>query len=212
MDLRHILSEQLEEFEILFRTKIAFYIGSRYGALGHLSRDNFESDEFHKAFLEDFEREKRQQSKSPVVRHHEEKYSGMMPIWAAVEVLSFGTISKLYSNMKPNDRAAIAKEFGVSEVFLRSWLRSFVEVRNICAHYGRLYNKVLRFPPRLFKDVSFSNPRVFSVLYILKRYIDPQNWISQMMKLKRSVLQHQSIELQKIGFPPNWENILSNDL
>lgn len=92
MDLRHILSEQLEEFEILFRTKIAYYIGLHYGPLGHLSRENFRSDEFHKQFVEDFEREKKQQSKSPVVKHHEEKYEGKMPIWAAVEVLSFGTI------------------------------------------------------------------------------------------------------------------------
>lgn len=114
--------------------------------------------------------------------------------------------------MKITDQAAIAKEFGVSEVFLRSWLRSFVEVRNICAHYGRLYNKVLRSPPRLFKNVTFSNERIFSVLYVLKRYIDPQNWVSQMLKLERSIAQHKSVELQKIGFPPNWEKILNNNL
>ena len=83
------------------------------------------------------------QYKSPVVKHHNDKYGGSLPIWAAVEISTFGTMSKLYKNMLPADQAAIAKQFDLTPTLLNSWLRAFVEVRNICAHYGRLYNKAL---------------------------------------------------------------------
>ncbi len=212
IDLRHILSELLEAFEIIFRTKVAYYIGSKYGPLGYLEQINFETEAYHLAFVEDFKREKKHQAKSPIVKHHEDKYHGEMPIWAAVEVVSFGTISKLYTNMKKADRAAIAKDLGTSEKHLRSWLRSFVEVRNICAHYGRVYNKILLSQPKLYNDVSFSNKRIFCVLFLLKRFIDAQDWTSLMLKLERSLEQHSYVELDKIGFPANWKAILKNDL
>ena len=209
-DLRHILSEQLEEFEILFRTKVAYYIGLHYGALGYIFKENFESEQHHNEFMDEFYREKERQSKSPIVKHHNENYDGSMRIWTVVEILSFGTVSKLYKNMNYDDRVEIAKDFGVGEVYLKSWLRSFVEIRNICAHYGRLYNKQLLFPPKLFKGLSFSNNRIFSVLFLLKRYISPENWVSQMLKLKRTIEQHKSVDLQQIGFPENWQEILNN--
>ena len=73
-----------------------------------------------------------------------------MPIWAAVELLSFGTVVKLYNNMQTRDKAAVAKAFGTPHHYLYSWLRLFVEVRNICAHYGRRFTccaPMLSLPP-----------------------------------------------------------------
>lgn len=206
--LRHILSELLEEFEIIFRTKLAYHIGLKYGALGYLDSTLFENKYYHDDFIKSFKREQEQQDKSPIVKHHKEKYDCQMPIWAAVEILSFGTISKLYSNMKTSDRIEIAKELGTSYTYLNSWLRSFVEVRNICAHYGRLYNKFLLFPPKLYGNMSFANNRIFAVIYILKRFVDDSVWDSLYARLKATVENHYAVNLGKIGFPVNWDKLL----
>ena len=212
IDLRHVLSELLESFEIYFRTKLAYYIGENLGPLGYLEKANFENEQYHLSFMADFNREKDNQKKSPIVKHHNSTYNGEMPIWVAVEILSFGTISKLYSNMKRTDRTKIAKDLGTSETHLKTWLKAFVEVRNICAHYGRIYNKTLLSHPKLYSDMSFSNTRVFCILCLLKRFTSIDVWPSFLIKLEESLNLHQSVELEKIGFPSNWKEILENVL
>jgi len=207
--LRHIMSELLESFEIMFRTKLAYYLGEHYGALGYLDPINFENQEHHAENMAALEREMETQSKSPIVKHHEEDYEGVLPIWAAVEILSFGTISKLYNNMILPDKNAIAKQLSTSTPYLESWLRSFVEVRNICAHYGRLYNKPLLFPPKLHTEVkSLRQDRIFSVLYTLKRFAPDIQWISLMLRLKNAISTYIHVRLSFIGFPKNWEDLL----
>lgn len=208
LSLRHIMSELLEEFEILFRTKLAYFIGEKYGALGYLEPFVFKSNDYHDDFLKALEREKERQKNSPIIKHHNAAYSGQLPIWVLVEVMSFGEISKFYSNLRKEDQKIIAKEFKTKPQYLKSWLRSFVEIRNVCAHYGRLYNKTLISPPQLYNDVTFDNRRIFAVLYILKRFVNDKLWMSQMLKLKTAITEHTAIELSKIGFPETWETIL----
>ena len=77
-----------------------------------------------------------------------------MPIYALVEVFSFGTLSKFYKNMKNGDKKIVAKSFGVGYTYLESWLESIVYVRNICAHYGRLYNAKLAKTPYYIKNIQ----------------------------------------------------------
>ena len=206
--LRHVVSELLEEFEVLFRTRLARHIGEHYGPLGYTSSAMFVNDAYHLEMLDSLEREKKAQRKSPIVQHHAAKYGGNMPIWAAVEILSFGTVSKLYKNMLPADRAAIAKCFGVPHHYLNSWLRVFVEARNICAHYGRLYDKQLLFPPRLPKGCAFPPNRIFAVLFLLRPYVDPAAWLSSVVRLTEALHRYPSVELDRIGFPEDWPELL----
>lgn len=45
--------------------------------------------------------------------------------------------------MKREDQIAIAKQFHTHYTYMKSWFAALVEIRNICAHYGRLYNMPL---------------------------------------------------------------------
>lgn len=49
------------------------------------------------------EREKNNNSDKLFIIHHKEKYEGKLPIWVATEIMTFGMLSKLYSNMLPED-------------------------------------------------------------------------------------------------------------
>jgi len=210
--LRHVISELLEEFEVLFRTQLAHYIGEHYGPLGYLNPAMFENGAFHQEIVATIEREKTVQHKSPIVKHHDDKYSGNLPVWAAVEISTFGTMSKLYKNMLTSDQAAIAKQFNLTPTLLNSWLRAFVEVRNICAHYGRLYNKTLLFPPRLFRECRFRQNSIFAVLYLLHRFVEPATWLTCTVRLTEALHRYPSVELERIGFPDDWPEWLNRSL
>ena len=57
--------------------------------------------------------------------------------------------------------------------YIESWLQTLSNVRNVCAHYGRLYNKKLTFKPRLFKEDSkkFDNQFIFAAITIIERLL-----------------------------------------
>lgn len=208
--LRHVLSEMLESFETLFRAKMINYIGEKYGALGYRDSANFRDENYHHDFIEELDNEKKKQGRSPVVAHHEQKYGGYLPIWAVAEVITFGNLSKLYKNMKSADKKKIAKDLKSTSDSLGSWLVAFVEVRNICAHYGRLYNKRLLSTPKLFSDFpkSLKPDRIFTILFILKRFFSQDDLISYIIRIQSALLRYPKVNLSCIGFPHNWEDML----
>ena len=72
------------------------------------------------------------------------------PSWIVMERLTLDQVERLVANLvRRADRMAIAKTLGINAPLLKSWMRTFVRVRNICAHHGRLWNTVLGVSPML---------------------------------------------------------------
>lgn len=113
-NFRQIIFPEIEKVEINVRCRIANYFAEQYGVLGYLEADNFINSEYHQAFLQDIEEEIRRNSKAPFVKNFRDNYEGgNLPIYALVEVFSFGTLSKFYKNMKNPDKKAVARSFGI---------------------------------------------------------------------------------------------------
>lgn len=154
-NFRQLIFPEIEKVEINVRCRISNFFAENYGVLGYYDSDKFINPEYHKSFLKDIEAEIYRNSKAPFVKNFRENYEGgQLPIYALVEVFSFGTLSKFYKNMKNGDKKIVAKLFGVGYTYLESWLESIAYVRNICAHYGRLYNAKLAKTPILYKEYS----------------------------------------------------------
>lgn len=63
------------------------------------------------------------------------------PSWLMTELLTIGQLRRVVDNLgRREDREAIAQTVGLHEPLLKSWLRCYVRVRNVCAHHGRLWN------------------------------------------------------------------------
>jgi len=212
--LRHIAFELIEYFELKFRTSIAYYIANNFCATAYLRPELYCNEEYYKEFLDDLEREKKAQNRSLIVQHHNVNYDGVLPIWAMTEIVSFGTLSKLYKNLLPEHRRKIASVYKTYPELLSSWLNSFVLVRNICAHYGRLYNRNLLARPKIPKNAPQLNAyKVFSVIYLLYRYVDdPLLKLSLYYRLKNAIVQHSFVEPEKIGMPKDWEKIIRSEI
>ena len=171
--LRLLLLGVLETIEIAFRTHISYEIAHKFGPLGYKNKENFINEKFHKESLDELESLINKSRKGELfIQHHFKKYDGVIPIWAVIEVTSFGYLSKLYRNLNEDVKKHIAKVYyNVPYYFIESWLQTLSNVRNVCAHYGRLYNKKLTFKPRLFKEDSkkFDNQFIFAaILYYSK--------------------------------------------
>lgn len=89
------------------------------------------------------------ESHEDFVGHHRNLYGGRLPIWAAVELLDWGGLTKLYGFSPRPVQDAVAECFRLRAPQLESWLKSLNIVRNVCAHHGRLFNRVFALSPRL---------------------------------------------------------------
>ena len=211
-NFRQVIFPEIEKVEINVRCRIANYFAEQYGVLGYLEADNFVNAEYHKMFLDDIEEEIRRNSKAPFVKNFHDNYEGgNLPIYALVEILSFGTLSKFYKNMKNQDKKAIAKSFGVGYTYFESWLESISYVRNICAHYGRLYNAKLSKTPILYKEYSeagIGNNRIFGVLLCLKHLLKSNDhWNLFVDKIELLFDKYESVDIKTMGFTENWKEL-----
>jgi len=212
---RRILSSGIEPIEIELRTKIAHHIALNYGAEGYVDSKNFivKTNRFnqnlHQVFIKKFRDEVRRQSSLPSVKHHNKKYGGHFPIWVAVELFSFGMLSTLYSLMLAKDQKAVAEQFNTFDKALKSWILSLVEVRNRCAHYGRIYNMPLQQTPFLYRNhVKYRSNKIFPVFLVLRRLMKQDEWAILKQQLSVLFSKYPEVQLSFIGFPNNWEIIL----
>jgi abortive infection bacteriophage resistance protein len=164
--LRLLLLGVLETIEIAFRTHISYEMAHKFGPLGYKNKEHFINEKFHQDFLNEMETLIKKSRKGELfIEHHFRNYEGNIPIWAVIEVTSFGVISKLFRNVNEEVKKHLAKTYyHIPYLYLESWLQSLSNVRNVCAHYGRLYNKKLTFKPRLFKEErkQFDNQHTFA--------------------------------------------------
>ena len=212
-NFRQLIFPEIEKVEINVRCRLANFFAEQYGVLGYLQAENFSNENYHAQFLEDIKEEVRRNSKAPVVRNFKENYEGgNLPIYALVEVFSFGTLSKFYKNMLNKDKKAIAKTFGVGYTYFESWLESISYVRNICAHYGRIYNAKLSKTPILYKEytqVGIGNNRIYGVLLCLKYLLkDDDHWNLFVDKIELLFDKYPCVQISTMGFPENWKVLL----
>ncbi|MDO5398523.1 MAG: Abi family protein [bacterium] len=212
-EFRHLLFVQIERIEVSLRCRISNYFSDKYGILGYKNIDNFENKNAQIHILQEIENEIMRNRKSPFIRNFRENYEGGdIPFYAVVEVLSFGCLSKCYKNMKNIDKKHIAEEYHLNFKYLESWIESISFIRNICDHYGRLYNA--RFPkkPKLYKQYSLQgiyNGTVFAVLICMKHILNGDDeWIGFVDKLSELFLKYTKVNMSTMGFMDNWISIL----
>jgi abortive infection bacteriophage resistance protein len=212
--LRNFLLSIIESIEIAFRTQIAYLIAHKYGNLGHLDSSLFNR---HELFLSALNKEMHRSSE-PFIAHYLENCGSVAPVWIALEIVSLSALSRFYSNLLHADQDQLAKQYyGVSASYVRSWLKCLNDTRNICAHHGRIYNRVLPTRPKLFrwmKKLSCNRGMIFSQLIPYKNlYLDKYDWNTKMTHLSALLEEYQDcIHLQNLGFPKDWMKYLYHDV
>lgn len=208
--LRSLLMNYLEYIEIEFRSRIAYYHSHKYGSLGYKESANFLSESKHEIFLKQLQQQIDRSRSQLFVMHHKRKYKGEFPFWVAIEVISFGELSKVFRNLLKNDKKEIVKSYKISSYYIESWLHTLSYIRNVCAHYGRLYGKRLVIAPMLpGSERSFNNKTVFAAIYILSRLLHIEELTNFITSLNALLEQYETyITYGDLGFPEKWESLL----
>ena len=212
-NFRQLLFAQIEKVEINLRCRISNYFSSTYGVLGYKNVSNFADANYHTAFLIDIQSEINRNKRAPFIKNFQNNYENSdIPFYALVEIFSFGTLSKFFKNMKNADKKFIAGTYGIGYTYFESWVESIAYVRNLCAHYGRLYNVKLTKTPKLYqqdRNLGITNIRVFGILICLKHILPTdRHWIEFIDTILLLFEKYPHVEKSTMGFPDNWMDIL----
>lgn len=216
MELKALVGRALQSIELYFRAKIAYHHSLSFGATGYLDELNFTQNpkkpKTYKSLIDTMFKEVHRSNES-FIKHFLVNYDEI-PLWAMVEVMSFGTLSNFYALLKTNEQKQIADTLGVNKSVLVNWLHVATLVRNICAHHSRLWNKtlavVLKIPSKddFFDGLGANNQRIFAflcvVIYLLS-IIDDKNDFKN--ELKALLDKFPNIDLKSMGFCKNYQNL-----
>lgn len=134
----------------------------------------------------------------------------------AMEVLTLGKLARLFKGLHNNqEKGSISNDFGLPSRILSSWFNYLNNVRNICAHHGRLWNRSItadkaKIPSR--KKYEFNggipenfNSSCYGVISMIDRLllkINPNNRF--ILKVIELIDNHKEIYIQLMGFPKDW--------
>lgn len=206
--LRNLLIEVLEEIEITLRAHCSNYHAICYGSTGYLNADTFSHVHKHQSFINKIQRLIDTNRDSEMVQHYLKKHGGEFPLWVIMELFSFGMVNLFYSDLKPQDKMAISKQYyGLSSGTLEMKLKMMSDFRNHCAHYHRLYDWEMG-------DLHSAEGSVFEYILIMKEiYRRPNKWREGFLKqFRRLYFDYADIvDLNLLGFPENWLETLEEN-
>lgn len=209
---RKIIFQYSQHVEISLRSYLAYEFSGKYGALGYMDSKNFAKSIYHMDFITKLQ-EEIEKSDDVFVAHYRQDFNSVFPMWVAIECTTFGNLSKLYKNLKVDDRTTISKKyFGTSRQYVENWLQAAVFARNVSAHGGRFYNRKLRtVPVRLPQKYSdiIDGRSAFAYAYAIYKMQPTKALSAAMRKALTDIWISYPFALKvHVGFPENWEQIL----
>lgn len=223
--LRLLALDAIERIELAVQVEVAYLLGER-DPLAHLNpaqlhtkfstRKHKDVPSPYEKWLSDYAHLVDRAKRKTFVEHNLEKY-GELPIWVAIEIFDFGTLSKLYAGMKVQDKIKIESPFGlVKGNEFQTWLRGFNFIRNLAAHHGRLWNcnilEIASVPATKIKLHQLDNTRPFFYFClmqsILKVICPASKWKDEFIALIDSfpVPQNKVVSIQNMGVVDGWKN------
>jgi abortive infection bacteriophage resistance protein len=222
-ELRILLFDVIEKIEISLRAKLIYHLSHEFDPWWFQNYALFSDSLALTKTLSGLEEEIARSRKEIILKNHFKNYKDdgrFPPAWKTLEQTSFGTVSKLYGNLKNSIKSKdlIAQEYGaVNHTYLPSWLQSIAQIRNYCAHHSRLWNrnlpstvKLLPKPPLPWiEEVPKENE--FQKLYVhlcLMKYllniVTPENHFT--IKLKELFDKYPNVDPSALGMKKYWQN------
>jgi len=216
-ELRLLVMDAVERVEVSIRTQLAYHLSNKYGPHAHLNPELFCDVLAYSKFIQNIDTAVKN-SREDFVQHLRSKYiESLPPIWAIVELMSLGQLSKWFKTLgKPSDRKAIAIVFGMDEIILISFLHHLTFVRNICAHHSRLWNRKLTFkfklPAKRPDSVAESingrtNGKLYNTLAMLTWMMNQtspgHSWTRRLVAL----IDKHDIDTAAMGFPEDYQKL-----
>ena len=162
------------------------------------------------------------------IKHNFDNHDGEVPVWAAVEVLSFGTLSKIIKNLKTGTGSSysiLASNYQYrskkgnlvkpSQKMLASWIQGVSVLRNMCAHNSRIYNRTIHTTPEILDADKITPPPAHNGLYqilLAMKYLrsSDEEW-TVFVNAFDKLIQNNSdvVSFAAMNLPADWKEHLS---
>ena len=162
------------QFEIHFRNSVSERLSQNHGSHPYSDVGAFKDSKAQLKCLQTFS-SIYLSSKDGRAKHYRDTYGHpfLPPIWRMKEFLTFGKMSFIFKDLSKNIRDDVAADFGVSatDVFT-NWIDCLVDLRNICAHHDRLFNRSLQKQPGRLRSPAPGVPLVATPKQKLKAILE----------------------------------------
>jgi len=217
--LRILLINEIEKIEIAVRSAIANIGCQYYGSQFWITDSN--NFTYPNVFNNTIGKinEAVNTSKESFAEHFKQKYSNAYPpAWMISELLTFGSVTKIYSNIKNAGlKKQIANHFGMPRDLFKSWLEKVSLTRNTCCHHARIWNRANQIAPALPNNLD-DYPWIANIVYSRRRYIyfdiciikcfidiiSPDNDMAD--KLYSLLDEFPQVRPEAMGFPSRWKD------
>lgn len=216
---RLIVFNAIERIEIALRTKLIYQLSLKHGAEWYINPSLFDNSQHFASFISKIFQDMSNSREEFILKHYQNHPSEHPESWKSLEVLTLGALSKLYQNLKHQlpEKNKISTGFGLNnQRTLASLLLSITYIRNIIAHHGRLWNRVLvnkyEWPtstPNPILDYVPNNIQKNKIFPILSAILYLNNAISPGHNIKNELItlfkKYPKVPLRRMGFPSNWQ-------
>jgi abortive infection bacteriophage resistance protein len=149
MALRDACFAAVGQFELLFRNAVSEELSNRFGSHPYYDVPAFKNPTANLDALQTFTGVYAK-AKDGRAKHYRQTYSppALPPIWTLKEFLTFGAATRIFQCLEGSVRTAVAQQFGVGkDTIFTQWLECLVDLRNMCAHHDRLFNRSFQKQP-----------------------------------------------------------------
>jgi abortive infection bacteriophage resistance protein len=177
--LRGLLGSALSSVEISVRARFAHESGRVLGDDAFYLRPESYLPSTPKLdrFIEGMRDDLRRTTSRTVARYVNDESFDKVPIWVAVEVLSFGSIARMIQYLA-NDLPAktVAGSYSLPWEGFQSTIHSFSVLRNRCAHHGQIWHRRLDIQcpvPRKLRprEPGYDPQGPYAAAVMLRRYL-----------------------------------------
>lgn len=215
--LRLLLFNELEKIEVAVRSVISIYACESTTDIFWITQGcHFADAHKFQATLSMIEKELSASKEDFIQNFHASSHTPYPPAWMVTEVLQFGNLNYIYSNIADNRlRKRISAYFGVQPKVFSSWLTALSNLRNMCCHHARTWNREFALSPAIPQKTAhpWINTsgietrrlyyRICIVRYLLYT-VSPSNTFKQ--KLLNLAAKYPQVDFSALGFPTNWQN------
>lgn len=216
--LRRLTMRGTEHVEVALRGSWAYQMGHLGNGHSYTATNLYNDQrEFQKNLAKLTTETER--SRETYIKHYRNTYSdpALPPAWMVAEMMSFGQLSRWYSNL--SDRALrnrIAEPLGLPETVLVPLIRHVTDIRNICAHHGRLWNRGFLHPPKLAmnpqrlgqsldQSATQAPAKLYNGLTMVRHVVETvcpdSSWAAD---IRKHIETHPTGDFASMGFPADW--------
>jgi abortive infection bacteriophage resistance protein len=215
--LRILLFNEIEKIEVAIRSIMLNVITEELNDVFWITKSqNFHNQATFTKTTNLIQSEK-EKTKEEFIAHFCSKYSdNFLPVWMIAEIIPFGVLSGIFNNLKSAKlKKKVATRFGLSASVFASWIIALVNLRNLCCHHSRTWNREIAVVPvepnsPVFPWINSTKTdakRVYYRICIIKYLlftVSPNNRFA--LKLKSLLAEYPTIDIRAMSFPADWEN------